>query len=319
MSTSPRILAVCVNWNGRAVLPAALASLRAGGVDPPLIVVDNASTDGSPDWVDLSASRSRLLRLAENRGYGAAVNEAIRRRPTLFPEEPPPDWFLVFNNDVTFSPSALAGLIPFAESTGPGIYGPKIVRWDRPDLLEAAWGRITWGCALAHWVGVGSPAERWIETTRVPLLLGCALLIHRGVFERCGLFDEEYFLYHEEIDLAYRAARAGFPVYFRPDAVVRHRSGHSSGGDTLFRTYWTRRNTIVFLRKHRPGPGKWGRFLGSAAGSVLWNLLHRRFRRTGVILRGYRDGFAWRRPADPGEDRDEPDDVPHGDGSSGRE
>ncbi|HRR56026.1 MAG TPA: glycosyltransferase, partial [Acidobacteriota bacterium] len=131
MSTSPRILAVCVNWNGRAVLPAALASLRAGGVDPPLIVVDNASTDGSPDWVDLPASRSRLLRVAENRGYGAAVNEAIRRRPTLFPEEPPPDWFLVFNNDVTFSPSALAGLIPFAESTGPGIYGPKIVRWDR--------------------------------------------------------------------------------------------------------------------------------------------------------------------------------------------
>ncbi|GAB4237156.1 MAG: glycosyltransferase family 2 protein [Acidobacteriota bacterium] len=291
MQAAADLLVIVVNWNGRDLLPELVHSLRASCPDCPVIVADNASTDGSAAWLRREAPEVHLLELPANRGYAGGINAAIQHASELLRAGPEPNWYLLLNNDVRLNTETVPRLRRSAERFGPGIYGPRVILADRPDRTEATWGEITWGPALARFYGKEQPFQGDSEPRRVPLLLGCALLVHRKVFERCGLFDEGYFLYHEELDFLYRARRAGFPVVYCPDAFVWHRGGYSSRRQAEFKTFWTRRNTVLFLRKHRPGVAAWSRFLPAAAGSIVYSLLTLRISRARAMVAGYRAGW----------------------------
>ena len=156
MPTHERVLAIVVNWNGREVLPATLDALRSTFF-PPLetVVVDNGSTDGSTSSVQ---DPVRLVTLDENRGYAGALNAILR--PALEGEkgagEAPPDYFLLLNNDILVEPGTVSRLLELAREKGPGVYGPKVLLQDRPDRLDAAWGRITWSHVLSSFRGKGA-------------------------------------------------------------------------------------------------------------------------------------------------------------------
>lgn len=288
MQAARDLLVIGVNWNGRELLPEWVRSLRESCPGSPVLLVDNASTDDSVDWLRREAPEIHLLQLPANRGYAGAINAAVREAASLAGK---PHWYLLLNNDLQLNRETVPRLLRAGERFGPGVYGPRVVMADRPDRTEATWGEITWGCALARFHGRRRPVRTEKGPRRVPLLLGCALLVHRSVFETCGLFDEDYFLYHEELDFLYRAGRAGFPVVYCPDAVVLHRGGYSTRGRAEFKTFWTRRNTVLFLRKHRPGPAAWTRFLLAGAASVVYNLVTFRFARTRAIVTGYYAGW----------------------------
>ncbi|MDE2925386.1 MAG: glycosyltransferase family 2 protein [Acidobacteriota bacterium] len=287
MPTDERVVAIVVNWNGRDVLPATLDSLRCT-LHPNLeiVVVDNGSTDGSADQV---RDPVRLAPLAENLGYGGALNAVLR---TSVPgaedgSSPAAEYFLLLNNDILVEPETVSRLLETAREKGPGVYGPKVLLQDRPDRLDAAWGRITWSHVLASFRGKGArDGGRYGRVRRVQLLLGCALLVHRRVFEDAGFFDEDYFMYHEEVDFLFRAGRRGYRSYFCPAARAYHRRAHSTRHDPLKRVFWVRRNAVLFLRKHRAGAWAWGCWGKSLVLSLAWNVVLLRRRRVATIWRG---------------------------------
>ncbi len=284
------MLAVCVNWNGREVLSRAVDCLiRSRGVQLRILVVDNASDDGSADSLPADVE---VLRLTKNEGYAAALNAAVEKTGRA-DQIWRPDYYLFLNNDVFFDPAAISSLAAFAELDKPGVFGPMVLLESHPQRLEAAWGEISWGHVLARYHGKLASADspRWNRVRRVKLLLGCVLLAHRQVVQEVGPFDESFFMYHEEVDFLYRADQLGFPIYYCPFARVFHKSGHASGRLPQKKVYWLRRNAVLFLKKHRASGGKWVKFGATLLLSLIWNLARWEIDRAKAIWLGARDGL----------------------------
>lgn len=305
MSIDPKVLAICVNWNGRAVLSETLDSLL-GCAHPSLaiLVVDNASTDGSVDQIP---NEIEALRLDRNLGYAGAINAGLREGLLRHRNV---DCVLALNNDVTVDANMLGRLLECAKKRGPGIFGPQIRRADQPDRLDAAWGEVVWHHVLVRLLGKGAPADdpRFHRPQAVDVLLGCALLISSEVIEKVGRFDERFFMYHEEVDYQLRARKAGFPVMYCPAARCLHRGAHSTRNAPLKRVYWVRRSTVQFFRKHRPGLLKWLKFWLTMALSTAFNIVTLRWRRLVAILRGVGSGFSdWSDGSDSSDRSDRSD------------
>jgi len=295
MSSPETVLAICVNWNGREVLAETLNSLlKSVGVQMKIVVVDNASTD---DSIDLVPHGIEVTPRSNNDGYGAAINSIVEPFFTgpKQQEMTPPTYFLLLNNDVVFEPDTVQRLVKFAETKDPGIFGPRVVQHDRPDHLEMAWGELTWSHVLARFEGKGEKiGPRWDREEPVSLLLGSVLLVHRNVFKEIGFFDETFFMYHEEVDFLYRSQLAGISAYFCNGCQVKHRGGHSTRREPWKRIYWTRRNTVLFFRKHGGSTAHWLYFFATLKMSLFYNIIGLKWRRAGVILRAVRDGFTGR-------------------------
>lgn len=288
MADHREVLAVCVNWNGKEVLAETVQSLLSSSYPLlRLLVVDNASTDGSPDLVPPGCE---LLRLTENRGYGAAINRVLQE--TADGRRPEPAYYLILNNDLLLDPQAVSCLVSCAEERGPGIFGPKILQRERPDRLDMAWGELTYSHVLAKFRGKGAlDGPRWNMAGPVSLLQGSTLLVSPQVFRETGGFDEAFFMYHEEVDFESRARARGFPCYYCPQARVWHHSGHSTRHDPARKIFWTRRNTVYFLRRHNAGPGQWAFFFLTLFLSILYSLLSLRISRARTIVEAVQAGF----------------------------
>lgn len=290
MSADDSVLAVCVNFNGGGQLIDTIRALRES--DFPrlsILIADNASTDGSDLRLHAEFSDIPIWRLERNLGYGGALNLVVNDRMR---REASPAYFLAMNNDVTVSASMVGALVAEAQRRGPGVYGPRILQAGRPSQLEAAWGKVTWDHVAARFIGQGEPADspRWGQVSEVELLLGTVLLIHQDVFRRVGGFDPRFFMYHEEVDFLYRVRGAGFPVVYCPQATVEHEGGLATRDRPHFKLYWTRRNAVLFLRKHRAGAA-WAWYGATLLASLAWNLARLRPGRVRTIWAGVRDGF----------------------------
>lgn len=285
MEAVPKLTAVCVNYNGAEVLPALLDCLRACSPRPRIIVVDSASQDGSAQ--DLGED-AEVLRLEENLGYAAALNAGLRH---ALSRPPRGDYFLLLNNDLEFEPPALKSLVECARAQEAWVAGPKVVDRQRPWLMDAAWGRLTYSHVLTRFEGKGRQAADYRQSKSVELLLGCALLVRRETFGKVGLFDPRYFMYHEEVDFLYRCKQAGLKTLFCPQARFLHRGAYSTRRAPLRKVYWVRRNALYFMFKHRPGPAAWLHWAVTLAASLAFNLVSLRGGRLKAILGGVRDGF----------------------------
>ena len=290
----PAVLAVCVNWNGLEVLPAALQGLTSSSYpNLRVAVVDCASEDGSEKLVPSDVT---LIRLEQNRGYAGAINAALRKTEQFSSPGAPlgrPDFFLLLNNDVEVAPGAISELVRFASRQGPCVCGPQVLLHASPGRLEASWGRVDWTHVLARFEDRRRPLESIShrQARRVQLLLGCALLIDSRALERTGLWDETFFMYHEEVDWLYRCQMTGVPVYYCPFVRILHHGGTGTKEAPLKKTYWLRRNTVFFLRKHRAGPLRWSLWAATLAGSLALNLITLEWKRLGMICRGAWHGF----------------------------
>lgn len=288
MATDQDVLAICVNWNGVQVLgPAVQALLKSTYRPLHLVVVDNASTDNS---LVALGSEIDIVRIEENRGYGAAINRIWKE--VLAGARKRPGYYLLLNNDVLVDADMLGRLIGFAAGKPPGLYGPKVLQWQVHDRLDMAWGTLKWHHVLADFEGKQAiDGPRWNTPREVELLQGSVLLLDSRVVESVGLFDEQYFMYHEEVDFQYRARRRGCLSHYCPSAVAYHWGAHGTKTRPLQKIFWTRRNAVYFMRKHACGVSRWPFFLLTLAGSVGYNLLSLRWRRAEAIVSGARAGF----------------------------
>lgn len=233
-SVPPResVAAVIVNFNAGEALAESLHSLvRDPDVDWEVVVVDNASSDGSADAVEAIAPWVRLVRNRENVGFGRGVNQGVAatKAPLV----------LLINPDCTIAPGATAILAAvLRDHPECAIAGPKILDPDGgvqgsargdPDMLTGLFGRTA---ALRRALPGSAPAKRNVVSAEadavVDWLSGACMLARRSALQQVGGFDERYFLYWEDADICRRLRRLGLTIRYAPAAVATHQVGRSS-------------------------------------------------------------------------------------------
>lgn len=262
---------VIVNHNAGEYLLRCLRSIteRAGGAELEIVVVDNASTDGSAEAAAAAFPRVRLIR-CENRGYAAGVNVGIRA--TSAPS------ILVLNPDAEIASGTLAGLVRLAEERPrAGAIGPMI---RNPDGSVYPSGRMVpslttaVGHAFLGPIWPRNPFTRryhladWDRSTerRVDWISGAAFLLRRAALEDVGPLDERFFLYAEEVDLLKRLREAGWEIVFTPSLEVVHERGVSTGRSRRMHLIHAESVYRYFEKHHAHG---WRRILLPLARLVL--------------------------------------------------
>jgi GT2 family glycosyltransferase len=218
--SAPLVSVIVVNYNGADALGRCLEALAADTDDASaeVLVVDNASSDGSDLIAEAAADRHesvRLLRSPTNRGYAGAVNLALSEARGAYVS--------VLNMDVVVSPGWLDPLISFLEATpDAGAACPLIVLESDPGRINAA-GQDVHVTALGFNRWLEQPRERaGVAPFRVSGLHGAAFLLRRDLFESIGGWDESGFLYHEDVELSWLLTLAGKEIHCVPASIVSH-------------------------------------------------------------------------------------------------
>lgn len=272
---------VIVSWNVRDLLRACLASVRASTLPTRVVVVDNASADGSADMVRAEFPEVTLVASPENLGFTRGNNEGLRALGVLGGSSAAEDhsWppVLLLNPDAELLPGALEALVAYlADHPQVGAVGPLLLNTD--GSVQSSRRRFpTVLTALAEstpfeWHWPGNPWARRYRMDDVPpdaagpvdWVTGAALLVRAEVLADLGGFDEGFFMYSEEVDLCRRMRSAGWQVHFLPEAQVIHHEGQSSGQVAPQRHRYFQRSRVRYVRKHH------GRLAGEI---VRWGVL----------------------------------------------
>ncbi len=230
-------------WNGRSYLPACLEALNAQTYSPlQVVVVDNASTDGSAALVSEKYPWVRLVRNDVNLGFAGACNIGIGVAQG--------EVLALLNQDTSVHPGWLEALVDALQDQRTGIAGSKILYPDGVTLQHAgAW--IEWPLGLAHHYGRGD-ADRgqWDEARQVEYVTGAAVAFRREILSRVGLLDRDFWPgYFEDADFCLRIREAGYQVWYVGQAVVNHAETTSvTDPATVACAY--ERGRMRFLLKH---------------------------------------------------------------------
>lgn len=294
---SPLVWVLLVNWNGKNDTLACLASLRKVTYRPlHILVIDNASTDGSVEAVRAQFPEVKVLANARNERFARANNQGLQMALQAGAE-----FVLLLNNDTEVAPDFLAQLVQAMHAHHEaGMVAPKIYYHHDPNLIWFAGGKVNlwtgrvWHRGLRQF---DSP-ERFTQTAAVDYLTGCAILIKRSCLEKIGGLDENYFMYAEDADWCWRAQRAGFVCLYHPAAKIWHKVGASAVGE--FKIYHKVRGNFLFFKRY----AKWYHWptivLGVAIGAIaeivrqFWQNPLLALRTAGALLRGFWDAL-WRR------------------------
>lgn len=233
----PRLTVVIVNWNAREELLRCLRCLpnAVRPVPTRVLVVDNASTDGSATAVRRNHPDVQVLESGENLGFGGGIEAGRRRAAGAF--------LIALNPDVFPEPGSLAALVDLLESRPlAALAGPEVLdREGRPVMQDFTLPGL--GSALGRLPGIPALRRALRQPVRpgprrVERVNGCCMAFRRSLLEAAGGFPREAFLYGEEIALGGALRRAGFEVWYLPSARVVHWDGASvdqlwSAGDKL--------------------------------------------------------------------------------------
>jgi N-acetylglucosaminyl-diphospho-decaprenol L-rhamnosyltransferase len=246
---------VIVNWNVRDLLRRCLHSITRYPVSSfEVIVVDNASADGSVDMVRVEFPAVRLVVNSENRGFPGAINQGISLARGRY--------VLLLNPDTELVRNALGTMVAFAdEHPYVGVVGPQLLNADgsvqssrrRFPTLATAFFESTWLQPYAlrrllerYYVG-DQPDDRVQD---VDWLMGAALMARREAIEQVGPMDERFFMYSEELDWCRRFREAGWRVVYLPTAQVHHHEGKSSEQVLPARHIHFQTSKVRYFRKY---------------------------------------------------------------------
>ena len=249
--TMPRVAIVVLNWNGRDDTLRCLSSLALLTYpNYEVVVVDNGSADGSAPSIRSKFPDVTVIETGKNLGYAGGNNIGIARALDC-----DVDYVLVLNNDTVVAPDFLSELVHSAACLPRGsVIGSAMLFDDRPELLWMLGG--TWDHQSASFRddGANQPLENFADSVReVDYVVGCSLLAPRHVFDRIGLFDEDYFLHYEEIDFCSRARKAGLRCFVATGAKLWHKVAAASGGDSSpLVKYFRTRNLLLWAKRHLP-------------------------------------------------------------------
>lgn len=274
------------NWNGGDFLRLSLESIRNQTYEPiEAIVVDDASTDGSADLVRVEFPEMDLVCLPRNSGFAHAANTGIRRAHGAV--------IALLNNDAVAAARWIEELVTaLGRHPEAGSAASKMLLWDRRDVINSA-GDVFRRCGVPDSRGVWEPDRgQYDQEGEVFGACGGALACRRAMLDDIGLFDERFFMYCEDVDLAFRAQLAGYRCVYAPGAVVWHRLS-ASGGGTLA-SYQCGRNFVWLLARDVPGAvwrRYWWEILRAQLRLAAHSVRHAREPAARARLRGQMAGF----------------------------
>ena len=258
---TPALDIIIVNFNTRADVLACLDSLTRYPPSMPheIVVVDNASNDGSVEAIRSQAPRVRLIALPRNAGFGAANNVAFRESAAPL--------VLFLNSDTRVNAGAIDTLVARLSETGAVAAGPRLVDAEgRPEIPYGAMlSPFTEMVQLARQRAARSSsaaARRYVEflmsrEREVDWVSGACLLVRREAADAAGVFDERFFLYEEDVDFCASLRRAGGRILYTPRAEIIHSRGRSrSAAPGLVNDAYDRSH-LAFYAKHAPGWVPW--------------------------------------------------------------
>ena len=220
---------ILVNWNGREVTLACLASLRQVPSPPfSVLVVDNGSADGSVEAIRSLHPEVHLLSLPENRLFAGGTNTGIR-----YALDHGATLVVLLNNDTVVDPGFLAPLLaPLRQDRTCGAVAPKMLYHDRPTMLWFAGGAVSFWTGTMKHIGIREE-DRGQHDAALPIdyASGCCIATRRDVLERVGMLDEAYSMYTEDADWSLRVRRAGYRILYEPTSRIWHKVSVSAGGN----------------------------------------------------------------------------------------
>lgn len=247
---TPKVSIVILNWNGYEDTRGCLVSLQK--IDYPnyeIIVIDNGSTDGSPEMIESDFPEIKLIRNKENLGFERANNVGIRE---ALKEDAA--YVSLLNNDTIVAPNFLSELVKaFEGDVSVGMAGPKIYYMDKPYRISFAGGKISWIFGKSWHEGDGRlDNEKYNKQKYTDYITGACMVIKTEVFKKIGLFNETYFRYWEDTELCERAIRAGYKLLYVPSSTIKHKVAATTGGASFSTEYYDARNSMYFFFSYGP-------------------------------------------------------------------
>lgn len=279
MNRSPLVFILVLNYNGRATLPACLRSLFH--LDYPLfrvVVIDNASTDGSFEQARKTYPKAHFIRNSENVGFARGMNVGIR-----FALDQRAEYVWLVNPDTKVPKDSLQPLVALLERhADAGMVSPLILRSKNRSVWFGG-GKISWSRLRA----LHTPPRSRDLPFETGFLSGCAPLIKASVFRIVGLFDERFFLYYEDADLSYRTKKSGFSIVVHPRVVIEHSEESTKNPE---KTYWLVRSGLFFFRKNIPLIGQ-PFFWSALVIRKAWNMIRIARNANDLSARSVRDAI----------------------------
>jgi N-acetylglucosaminyl-diphospho-decaprenol L-rhamnosyltransferase len=255
LRVQPDVSIIIVNWNTCALLGDCLEAVyrHMGDLSVEVIVIDNASTDGSAQMTQARFPTTCLVLNGENVGFARACNQAMAISSGRY--------MLLLNSDAQVTPGALRALVSLADAEPrAGVVGARLVFPDgtfqashtrfptlwQEFLILSGIGRLWRG----RWYPSHGPEES-LGPRAVDYVEGACLLARRQALIEVGGLDEAYFMYAEDVDWCYRMIQQGWQVWYQPAAVVIHHGGGSSQNRRVQREANLYRSRVRFLRQRQ--------------------------------------------------------------------
>ena len=255
-----RIAVAILNYNGASLLPTYLPSVVRHSTDAEVILIDNASTDGSVEWVKREFPGLRIICLKENLGYCGGYNTGL--------QEVNADVVVLLNSDVEVTDGWLTEPVRLFNDD-PGLFAvqPKLLRWqerDRFDYAGAGGGFID-SLGYPYCRGrildqLATDRGQYNDTCEVAWASGACMFVRLDMFRELGGFESSFFAHMEEIDLCWRAIRNGYHVRYCGQSIVYHLGGGTLPVSDPRKTYLNFRNNLSLLIRNLP------------ASRLLWQL-----------------------------------------------
>ncbi len=254
---SPDVSIIIVNWNTRDILCSCLQSIyeQGGEIDFEVIVIDNASTDGSVEMVKKNYPQVTLIENSQNRGFAAANNQGIAISEGRY--------VLLLNSDTVVLDNAIAETIAFADShPKAAVVGCRVLNLDQtlqptcfmfPSILNMLLSSTYLYKLFPKSKFFGRERMTWWSrqnVREVDVVTGCFMLVRRQAIEQVGMMDEKFFMYAEETDWCYRFKQAGWKILFTPCAEIIHLGGQSTAQRSADMIVRLRLSILRFMRKH---------------------------------------------------------------------
>ena len=238
------VTVIIPNYNGIQYIRDCLDSLKNQTMECDIIVVDNASTDGSCDIVR-EYEDIRLIEMSENFGFCRAVNEGIAVTKTKY--------LILLNNDTKAEPDFVRELYNAIDAHDDTFsVASKMLQMGRPDRIDSA-GDLYCALGWAFSLGKDQKKDRYEKEAVVFSACGGAAIYRKDLFEQIGYFDELHFTYLEDVDVGYRARIMGYKNRYTPKAVVYHAGSGSTGGRyNPFKVRLASRNSWYVIYKNMP-------------------------------------------------------------------
>lgn len=249
---TPSVYAVVLTYNHYEDTRECLESLaKIDYANLSTLVVDNGSSDGTPDKVRADFPQVQVIETGSNLGvpwgYNVGFSHALQAGA---------EYILMLNNDTIVDPTMLQHLLEAGQADSQaGILAPKVLYYDDPEVIWSAGGRHR-AFPPAHIIlGQDDPSSAFEKPFHLEYALSCGLLIHRRAFERAGLFDPGYFFFFDDWDFSQRVRAHGLHIVFVPQARMWHKvskSTRQTGREALFWRVWGESSARYYRRHGRP-------------------------------------------------------------------